>query len=150
MDAKLLQKIEELNLYVIQLEKENKKQDAEIEELLKMIRNIINMKYKDKFVILLVIVTTIGAAGCKKKPCYHCYYYWGGFTAIKNGDSISVGLMRTSTSFHDSINYYLSMGYSIDSIRSSYVADPNSGVEVCDTNSVYLGQPVRDSCAIII
>ena len=39
MDAKLLQKIEELNLYVIQLEKENKRQDAEIEELLKMVKN---------------------------------------------------------------------------------------------------------------
>ena len=38
MDAKLLQKIEELNLYVIQLEKENKKQDAEIEELLKSVK----------------------------------------------------------------------------------------------------------------
>ena len=31
MDVKLLQKNEELNLYVIQLEKENKKQDAQIE-----------------------------------------------------------------------------------------------------------------------
>ena len=39
MDAKLLQKIEELNLYVIQLEKENKKQDAQIEELLKRSKN---------------------------------------------------------------------------------------------------------------
>ena len=35
MDAKLLQKIEELNLYVLQLEKENKRQDELIEELLK-------------------------------------------------------------------------------------------------------------------
>ena len=35
MDAKLLQKIEELNLYVIQLEKENKKQDQLIEGLVK-------------------------------------------------------------------------------------------------------------------
>ena len=35
MDAKLLQKIEELNLYVLQLEKENKKQDELIEKLLK-------------------------------------------------------------------------------------------------------------------
>jgi hypothetical protein len=38
MDAKLLQKIEELNLYVIQLEKENKKQDALIDELLKKVK----------------------------------------------------------------------------------------------------------------
>jgi len=35
MDTKLLQKIEELNLYVLQLEKENKRQDELIEELLK-------------------------------------------------------------------------------------------------------------------
>ena len=35
MDARLMQKIEELNLYVIQLEKENKKQDEVIAELLK-------------------------------------------------------------------------------------------------------------------
>jgi len=39
MDAKLLQKIEELNLYVIQLEKENKKQDVLIEGLLKKVKN---------------------------------------------------------------------------------------------------------------
>ena len=38
MDAKLLQKIEELNLYVIQLEKENKRQDELIEGLLKKVK----------------------------------------------------------------------------------------------------------------
>ena len=38
MDAKMLQKNEELNLYVLQLEKENKRQDELIEGLLKNIK----------------------------------------------------------------------------------------------------------------
>ena len=38
MDAKLLQKIEELNFYVLQLEKEHKRQDELIEGLLKKIK----------------------------------------------------------------------------------------------------------------
>ena len=100
--------------------------------------------------LIIALLTALGAIGCKKKTCYHCYYFWGGFTAIKNGDSISVGIVPTSTRLHDSINYYVNLGYTIDSVRSRYVPDPGNGAEVCDTNEVYNGQPVRDTCGPII
>ena len=47
MDAKLLQKIEELNLYVLQLEKENKRQDELIQyPVVKKITVIIVMVFQ--------------------------------------------------------------------------------------------------------
>jgi len=44
MDAKLLQKIEELTLYVINQEKKNKKQEQEISELKLLIKELLASK----------------------------------------------------------------------------------------------------------
>ncbi len=106
------------------------------------------MKYSNSLIILLILLATIDITGCKKKTCYHCYYFIGAFIATKNGDTANIGIMTTSARFHDSINSYISLGYHVDSVRGYYLADPSSGVEVCDTNSVYSGQDIRDSCAL--
>jgi hypothetical protein len=44
MDAKLLEKIEELTLYNIQLEKDNKEQNARINELEKLVKQLLERK----------------------------------------------------------------------------------------------------------
>jgi|GEM_PF-5903160 hypothetical protein len=93
-----------------------------------------------------MLLIVLGIVGCKKKPCYNCYGFFGYIIASKNADTIGSGTVYSWTEYHDSIERYLGLGYKIDTAQSFYF----QGVTVCDTNSVYHGQPARDSCVEII
>ena len=108
------------------------------------------MKYLRTMLWGAVFVMPIGIMSCKKNHCYYCYYYVCAFFATKTGDTIYVHKIFSSSEYHDSISKYVNSGYNINLLPCGYNADPGTGIEVCDTNSVYNGQPVRDSCAIII
>ena len=106
---------------------------------------------KVKTVLLgVVILTILGVVSCKKRNCYRCYDYYCYIIASKGGDTVNYGNLYTPKVFQDTINHLISLGYVIDTARGGYIHDPPGGAEVCDTNAVYIGQPVRDSCAIII
>ena len=145
MDAKLLQKIEELNLYVIKLEKENKRQDELIEGLLKklIMKNGLNVL----LIFLLAIVLLI--ASCKKKQCYHCYSFEGTFKAALNGDTLVIGYMQSSVLYRDSISHYASLGYVVVNGIYQFNSDPSNGAMVCDTNFDYPAITIHDSCSQI-
>jgi hypothetical protein len=110
------------------------------------------MKNIKQIVFGLALLTLLAVGSCKKSHCYHCYYYVCSFDASKMGDTLYVGNIFSSTEYHDSINKYNNLGYkiNIDTLFCGYYPDGGPSYDVCDTNSVYNGQPVRDSCAIII
>ena len=97
----------------------------------------------------VVILMILGTVSCKKKQCYHCYHYNGSFLAIKGSDTVGVGFVNTRAILQDSINHYLSLGYSIDTFANGYFSDPTNGVSVCvgDYDIPYLES--IDSCIII-
>ena len=97
----------------------------------------------------VVILMILGAVSCKKKSCYHCYYFFGYFIASKNSDTVTTGTIISRTWLQDSITHYISLGYTIDSVVGGYHPEDGPGAVFCDTNSVYNGQPVRDSCSAI-
>jgi hypothetical protein len=92
----------------------------------------------------------LDAVSCKKNHCYHCYAFLGYLAASKSGDSVYVAGVISRIWLQDSVNYYKNFGYKIDTVIETYYDDPLSGSMVCDTNSVYYGQPIRDSCIIVI
>jgi hypothetical protein len=100
--------------------------------------------------VVLVYASVLVISGCKKNHCYHCYYFNGSFLAIKGSDTVPVGGILAREWLYDSMNRYVSLGYGIDTIANNYFPDPSNGIVVCDTNTLYNGQPVRDSCSEII
>ncbi len=103
----------------------------------------------EKIFWIATLLVVFGMASCKKS-CYHCYDFAGGFIATKNGDTVGVGVVISRTWLQDSINLYTRLGYTIGNVQSGYHADPYSGAVVCDLNTVNRGQPVPDSCSIIM
>jgi len=97
----------------------------------------------------LILAIMLSISSCKKNHCYHCYGFSGYITISKSGNSGTV-LVFSRGGFQDSINHFISLGYTIDSAAGEYYPDPSPGAVVCDTNTVFNGLPVRDSCAIIL
>ena len=102
---------------------------------------MINIK---KILLANVILLVLIGSGCNKKRCYNCYAFSGYFKASKNVDTLRSGGYSASQ-YNDSLNYYTSIGYIID----TQFTITTSG-RFCDTNQAYHGQPVRDSCVVII
>lgn len=105
---------------------------------------------KNKIFCGFTILVLLVAGSCKKKQCYRCYQYYSFIVASKGADTINYGDLYTATAFQDTINHLINLGYTIIESHGGYIPDPSANVEVCDTNSVYNGQPVRDSCSLII
>ena len=97
----------------------------------------------------LVITILLSVAGCKKNHCYHCYHYSGIFFAIKGTDTVSVGVILARAPLQDSMNHYVSLGYSIDTFANGYFPDPPNGTPTCGTPDFY-SSSVPDSCSIIM
>jgi hypothetical protein len=108
------------------------------------------MKNAGKILSGLLLLMIIGIAGCKK-PCYSCYDFSGWFIASKNGDTIVVGRNIYSRAIlQDTINYYVRLGFTIDSVQQGWAPDAIADSE-CDYfkyNSP--GLPAPDSCVEVM
>ena len=96
--------------------------------------------------LIVLIFAMLLQFGCQKSHCYYCYHYQGDFFAIKNSDTIHA-FVQINTEFQDSINFYITRGYHIDTLTNGYFPDPPNGISVCDNeynNIRYSGN--NDSC----
>ena len=109
---------------------------------------LIDMKSKIKAILLIILVTMLAISSCKK--CFHCYAFQGTIEATKNGHTIYIVYIQWTSLFSDSINYYKSLGYTIDTTSYSFYPDPPNGATSCDTNFAYPALTIRDSCSLII
>ena len=102
----------------------------------------------DRLILGLVLILLLFSAGCRR-TCYQCYEFNGNLMVTKGGVTFYVQPL-TRIGLQDSINRYISLGYTIDSVwDNGYFRDrPNSGVDRCDGEE--FGTPPQfDSCIAV-
>jgi hypothetical protein len=73
-------------------------------------------------VLVGITVLLINITGCKAR-CYECYSFFGYVGVSKNGDTIYSTAVGSSTMLRDTINYYVSLGYKVDTVIGNYGYD---------------------------
>ena len=84
---------------------------------------LIRMRNIKLTVLVGISVLLINITGCKAR-CYECYSFGGYIGVSKNGDTIyTTSGISSSTMLHDTINYYVSLGYKVDTVVGIYGYD---------------------------
>jgi len=83
---------------------------------------LIRMKNIKLTVLVGITVLLINITGCKAR-CYECYSFFGYVGVSKNGDTIYSTAVGSSTMLRDTINYYVSLGYKVDTVIGNYGYD---------------------------
>jgi hypothetical protein len=81
-----------------------------------------NMKNIKMTVLVATTLLLINITGCKAR-CYQCYSFFGYVDVSKNRDTIYSSGIGSSTMLHDTINYYVSLGYKVDTVAGIYGYD---------------------------
>ena len=83
---------------------------------------LIRMRNIKLTVLVGISVLLINITGCKAR-CYECYSFFGYVGVSKNGDTIYSTAVGSSTMLRDTINYYVSLGYKVDTVIGNYGYD---------------------------
>ena len=99
-----------------------------------------NIKY---LILATIFMAILACAGCHR--CYHCFELQGTFIAHKGTDT-TYFFAPTKAIIEDSINYYKSLGYIVDTFSTNY-NEIDFGSEICTHSYYKMAIDAGDSCA---